>query len=85
MGALVPRVLLQGTCECVELMALMVQQAGEGLLQGPLSVAELHVACGWDGAELFVAEVGERAEGLSRGRQAFEQAPEVDVRRGVTK
>jgi hypothetical protein len=65
------------------LVALVVEQGGHDLLQGPLPVTESEAAGGGNGVEVLVTHVSQEAEGVSSRRQSFEQANEVGVLRRV--
>ena len=60
----------------------MLEQAGEDLVEGSLSVAEPHFAGGWHGVELLVGQIGEPAESRAILDVLFAQArvPEYQFR-----
>ncbi len=64
-------------------MALMVQQTGHDLLQGPLPIAEPETAVRWRDVELLVSQVSQEAQGVSSGRQPLEDSGNIDVLRRV--
>lgn len=64
-------------------MALVVEQSSHDLLQGPSPITESKAAGGWNGVEVLVTHVTQEAEGVSSGRQSFEQTIESDVLRRV--
>lgn len=63
-----------GRVHGVDLMALMLQEADDHALEGPLPIAEPETAREWHGAKLLIRQVSQWTEGVSSGRQPFEQA-----------
>lgn len=63
---------IKGLRQCgpdgVELMLLVLEQAGEDLVEGSLPVAEPHFAGGWHGVELLVGQIREPAESRAPDR-----------------
>jgi hypothetical protein len=57
----------EGALHCVDLVTLVLEQAGHDLLEGPSPVAEPHVARGRHGVELLVAEFGKETQGIPGG------------------
>ena len=56
----------------VDLVALVLEQAGDDLLQRPLAVGELHLARGRHRVDLLIAEQLDRCERIPRGRETGE-------------
>jgi hypothetical protein len=52
----------------VDLVALVLEQAGHDLLQSPLPVAEPEAAGGRHSVELLVGQLGQQTEGIPRSR-----------------
>jgi hypothetical protein len=65
------------------LVALMVEQGGDDLLERPSPVTELHLARCGNEVELLVRELVKRREGIPRGREPVEQVAERPVLRLV--
>src|SRR3954451_748562 len=62
-----------------DLVAWVLEQAGEDLLERSLAVGEPHRACGRHDVQLLITELLDRRERVSRRGETGEQDPELDV------
>ena len=69
--------------EGLDLVGLMLEQAGEDLFEGALTVAEAEAVLRRDLVQLAVGELGDPAEGVTGGVELFDHGVEVDVVGGV--
>jgi len=75
--------MLDGSRDGVDLVVLMVEQAGNDLLKRPLAVGEPHRARGWHGVQLGVGEPFDAGQCNPGGLQMPEEGVQFDVRVAV--